>query len=227
MKKKSAGFTIAELLIAVAVIAVLVGIAIPVFTSQLEKSMETTDLANVRSMYAEVMAAAISDDPSAAHNGQSIRRGDGVYLAVLSPITQKTEGWTMDISGISIGGVSANDSVHWIGTPVPGGSCTVMYTAADSSVSIIWSGTSEGSGGAAAAADPAQQALAATQNTRIAEKIGTEVLNMLNEANASNGAHVTVAIYKDGTCEVSIDDQKKTKLTPEQIKDGLAGVINP
>ena len=47
------GFTLAELLIVVAIIAVLVAIAIPVFTNQLEKSREATDAANIRSAYAE------------------------------------------------------------------------------------------------------------------------------------------------------------------------------
>ena len=55
MKKNNKGFTLAELLIVVAIIAVLVAIAIPVFTSQLEKSREATDMANVRSAYAEVV----------------------------------------------------------------------------------------------------------------------------------------------------------------------------
>jgi len=55
MKKNNKGFTLAELLIVVAIIAVLVAIAIPVFTSQLEKSREATDIANVRSAYAEVV----------------------------------------------------------------------------------------------------------------------------------------------------------------------------
>ncbi len=45
MKKNNKGFTLAELLIVVAIIAVLVAIAIPVFTSQLEKSRESTDAA--------------------------------------------------------------------------------------------------------------------------------------------------------------------------------------
>ena len=49
------GFTLAELLIVVAIIAVLVAVAIPVFTAQLEKAREATDIANVRSAYAEVM----------------------------------------------------------------------------------------------------------------------------------------------------------------------------
>ena len=54
------GFTVAELLIVVAIIAVLVGVAIPVFNNQAERAREATDLANVRSAYAEVMNTAIS-----------------------------------------------------------------------------------------------------------------------------------------------------------------------
>ena len=41
--------------------AVLVAIAIPVFTSQLEKSREATDVANVRSAYATVMTNYLTD----------------------------------------------------------------------------------------------------------------------------------------------------------------------
>ncbi len=55
MNKK--GFTLAELLIVVAIIAVLVAIAIPVFNAQLKKSQLATDAANVRSAYAEAVAA--------------------------------------------------------------------------------------------------------------------------------------------------------------------------
>ena len=59
MNKK--GFTLAELLIVVAIIAVLVAIAIPVFSAQLEKSRDATDLANVRSAYGEAVAQYLSD----------------------------------------------------------------------------------------------------------------------------------------------------------------------
>ena len=68
MKKNNKGFTLAELLIVVAIIAVLVAIAIPVFTSQLEKSREATDIANVRSAYATLMTEYLTNTDS----GQSM-----------------------------------------------------------------------------------------------------------------------------------------------------------
>lgn len=49
------GFTLAELLIVVAIIAVLVAIAIPVFNSQLNKAKLATDTANVRAYLAETI----------------------------------------------------------------------------------------------------------------------------------------------------------------------------
>ena len=63
-KNNNKGFTLAELLIVVAIIAVLVAIAIPVFTAQLEKAREATDIANVRSAYAEVITYYLTDNDS-------------------------------------------------------------------------------------------------------------------------------------------------------------------
>jgi len=61
-KTNKKGFTLAELLIVVAIIAVLVAIAIPVFTAQLEKSRQATDAANIRSAYAEATVAVLNGD---------------------------------------------------------------------------------------------------------------------------------------------------------------------
>lgn len=58
---KNKGFTLAELLIVVAIIAVLVAVAIPVFTSQLERSRRAATAANIRAAYAEATADMIEN----------------------------------------------------------------------------------------------------------------------------------------------------------------------
>ena len=88
MKKKNnkKGFTLAELLIVVAIIAVLTAIAIPVFSKQLEKSREATDVANVRSAYATLMAS-------------YLQAGDGWTGGTVSVTAQqKTDGWEDSVS---------------------------------------------------------------------------------------------------------------------------------
>ena len=55
-KMNKRGFTLAELLIVVAIIAVLAAIAIPVFSAQLNRSKYQTDMANARSIYSELSA---------------------------------------------------------------------------------------------------------------------------------------------------------------------------
>ena len=83
IKRSKKGFTLAELLIVVAIIGVLVAISIPIFSGQLEKAREATDAANIRSQYAEVLTEAICDGGSV--NGQT------AYGAV--KIRQQNNGW--------------------------------------------------------------------------------------------------------------------------------------
>lgn len=52
LRKNKKGFTLAELLIVVAIIGVLVAISIPIFTSQLKKARLATNQANARAAYA-------------------------------------------------------------------------------------------------------------------------------------------------------------------------------
>ena len=54
----------------------LVAIAIPIFTTQLEKSREATDLANLRSAYAEQMTAILSEESPAAITVTSKQKQD-------------------------------------------------------------------------------------------------------------------------------------------------------
>ena len=78
--RKRKGFTLAELLIETAIIAVLVAISIPIFSSQLEKSRVATDQANVRSAKAAAAAEYMSNGESGSvsyvYNGGSVTKID-------------------------------------------------------------------------------------------------------------------------------------------------------
>ena len=80
-KNNKKGFTLAELLIVVAIIAVLVAIAIPVFTSQLEKSREATDISNIRAYYAEITTSLLTGDMK--------KSGDKIYVGNNIPAVLK------------------------------------------------------------------------------------------------------------------------------------------
>ena len=62
MKKSKKGFTLMEMLIVVAIIAILVVIAIPTFTNALTEAREGADLANIRAWYAEEMLDVLLND---------------------------------------------------------------------------------------------------------------------------------------------------------------------
>lgn len=137
------GFTLAELLVVVAIIAVLVAISMPVFSGQLERSREATDLSNVRSAYAEVMTAALIEDKNAEYNGASMLQADGSYQASVQ-LVQETDGWQTDDKDLSIGGVSSADVTHWLGLPEAKGTCVVR--SVDGQVYFYWDDYNGGGG---------------------------------------------------------------------------------
>lgn len=133
--RNSRGFTLAELLITVAIIGVLVAISIPVFASQTEKSREATDLSNVRAAYAEVMAEAITENME--------------YQEKKVPLKQKQDDW-QSADSVTIGGIThtkgEGDTDHWRGTPGAGRTCTVSFDP-KKGILFDWTGGSgDGSG---------------------------------------------------------------------------------
>ena len=73
-EKLNKGFTLAELLIVVTIIAVLVAISIPIFTSQLKKARVAVNQANARAGEAAAYAAYL-EDPSYDLIAYDIRSG--------------------------------------------------------------------------------------------------------------------------------------------------------
>ena len=135
------GFTLMEMLIVVAIIAVLVAIAIPVFTNQLEKSREATDAANIRSAYAEVMACAMTNatEADAAKNGVDVNDDtDGEYTySKTVKATQKQTKW-QNKSITEIAGIKVADSGEGVITAAKANtSWTISYSEADGKTSIV------------------------------------------------------------------------------------------
>lgn len=108
------GFTLMEMLIVVAIIAILVAIAIPTFNSALNKSKVAADTANIRSGYAAVQVQILTEDGAA---GTYYLKKDG-SVDTKDPTTNayKTQGKpaaATEITGISVDAWEANESVTY------------------------------------------------------------------------------------------------------------------
>lgn len=136
-KTNKKGFTLAELLVVVAIIAVLVAIAIPIFTSQLEKARESTDAANIRSAYAELTSEVLTDGGEIAAKTEgkiqinASKESDATATATITLTQTKADWQDTSIKGSKIGSMDA-------GTPTAGGTATVTVTKATGAAELTY-----------------------------------------------------------------------------------------
>ena len=126
-KNNKKGFTLAELLVVIAIIAVLVAIAIPVFTAQVEKAREAADAANLRAAYAQAAVAALDEDAVAP----------GAVK-----ITQQEAGW--DTQGIMIGDYDITSNTSTLANVKSGDMVTVTLDAGGNVTFGVNGGTTTG-----------------------------------------------------------------------------------
>lgn len=150
-KRNKKGFTLAELLIVVAIIAVLVAIAIPIFNSQLEKAREATDIANARDYYAEIAVALVDGSlyNATGHNSVTV---SGNHTATA---TYDTSG---HLTSVAVPGVTVNQRIfnEWsiedhsvagvanVTAPVSATATTITYTFTDDGKTSYLSGIAWG-----------------------------------------------------------------------------------
>lgn len=127
------GFTLAELLIVVAILAILVAVSIPIFTAQLEKSREATDLANLRAAYAAGTAAYLDNE---AFTGGWYNVGTGAIVATKTDTVKAGKGTTAEGSAsnaVTIGGFAYTPGTaytdQYIQVSVNGSTISVAFVA--------------------------------------------------------------------------------------------------
>ena len=90
------GFTLAELLIVVAIIAVLVAVSVPVFNGKLEKSREAADVANMRAAKAAVSADYLDGDITPDDNPVYYDAENGVIVKEKTNVNGYGQGTAVD-----------------------------------------------------------------------------------------------------------------------------------
>lgn len=125
------GFTLVELIVVLVILAILAAFMIPALIQYIERSLEASDLIEVRAAYIDVMAA--------------VTEQDSENMSKTVKLKQKQDDW-QSRDPITIAGIThykeQGDTANWKGIPTAGGECEVYYDSAAAVIVFDWKGKS-------------------------------------------------------------------------------------